>query len=105
MAQIPLLNDRDFEEEVKNSRNKVAVHFYSPWCELCKKTGKTIEALKDKFGKIRFYNVNVDESEIIAAQNRVKGIPSVLVFSNGEEIEHLTGTTSINDLENILISL
>ena len=105
MPIIPLLDDTNFEEQVKNSRNKVAVHFFSPWCELCKETGKKLAGLKSKFSDILFFSINVDESEPLAAQNKVKGIPSVLIFSNGEEIEHVTGIQSIDTLENILVSL
>ena len=102
MTELTYLTFENFEEKVKNNKYNVVLSFTSSWCSICRQAE---EIIIKKFSKIDFYQINIDESEDLAVQNKVIGIPSVIVFRNGEEIIHLTGIHDIHQLEQRLPSL
>ena len=72
-----------------NSDQPVIVKFEAGWCPDCKAMDMWIDPIVEKYNNYNWYTVNRDELEDVAANNDVMGIPSLLVFKNGEKLAHL----------------
>lgn len=72
-----------------SSDEKVVIKFYATWCPDCTVLNQFIPPILEKFPTTKFYELNRDEVEPAATENEVMGIPSLLVFKNGEKLAHL----------------
>ena len=89
---IRVVNDSNFDAEVKQVADKpVFVDFWAPWCAPCRMLGPLLEKAADTYaGKVVVAKYNVDESNQVATENGIRGIPTILVYKNGEIIGQLT---------------
>ena len=77
-----------FNNTVQNDQ-PVIVKFEAGWCPDCKAMDMWIDPIVEKYKDYEWYIVNRDELEDVTAENDVMGIPSILVFKNGEKLAHL----------------
>ena len=79
------ITDATFEEEVLKSDKPVVLDFWAPWCGPCKMIGPSLEEISDEMAdKITVAKVNIDENPETPTKYGVRGIPTMLVFKNGE---------------------
>lgn len=85
------LTESNFSTEINKNR-LVLVDFWAPWCGPCKMISPIIEQLASQYsGKVVFGKVNVDNDQRIAQRYSVQGIPTLLIFKNGQAIDRLVG--------------
>src|SRR5699024_3152939 len=84
----PISTNDQFKTTIQ-SDNPVIVKFEAGWCPDCKAMDMWIDPIVEKYNNYNWYTVNRDELEHAAADNDVMGIPSLLVFKNGEKLAHL----------------
>jgi thioredoxin 1 len=78
------VSDGDFEKTVLQSTVPVLVDFWAPWCSPCRMLMPTIENLAEEYeGKLKIVKMNVDENTETPAKYSVRGIPTLLIFKNG----------------------
>ncbi|MCD4655425.1 thioredoxin [bacterium] len=79
------VTDSDFQSLLKSTDKPILVDFWAPWCSPCRKLGPMIEELsKDYSEKALIAKMNVDKNKNTPGQYKIRGIPAVLVFKNGE---------------------
>lgn len=84
--------DANFEEKVRKSDKLVIVDFSAEWCGPCRMVSPIIHELAEEYaGRIVAGELNVDENPAITAEFRVRNIPTVLFFKNGEQVDKQIG--------------
>jgi thioredoxin 1 len=78
-------NDADFSTDVLKSATPVVVDFWAEWCGPCKMIAPALEDLaSDKGEQIRIAKVNIDDNPLTPTKYGVRGIPTLMLFKNGE---------------------
>lgn len=94
------------DQEINSSTLPLLVDFYSPYCGPCRKLAPIFEQTAGKYkGRIRFVKVNVSKVTSVSSAYNIYGIPTIIVFKNGKEVDRRTGGTQINPLMNNLDNL
>jgi thioredoxin 1 len=91
---ILTVNDGNFESEVltASSAQPVLVDFWAEWCRPCHMLAPTVaEVAHDYAGKLKVTKLNVDEAMNSAGRYNIRGIPTLLVFKNGQVVEQIVG--------------
>ena len=89
--------------EAIESGKPVVIDFWATWCGPCIKLGPVVEELAEKYGdQVVVGKLNIDENDEIAGENRVRNIPTVLFFKDGELKERSVGLVKLSDLEDKL---
>ena len=79
------IDSNNFESEVLKSPIPVIIDMWAVWCGPCRMYSPIIEDVSNDYdGKVKFFKLNVDENEAIAAKYKIMSIPTTLLFVNGE---------------------
>src|SRR5580704_10688952 len=82
---IVTLTQDNFESEISKAGMPVLVDFWAEWCGPCKQIAPALDELATEFeGKVKIGKVDVSEHQNLAAQFHVNGIPTFVVFKNGQ---------------------
>src|SRR5437667_8995837 len=87
--------DNTLEREVLQAKKPVLVDFWAEWCGPCRMLAPTIEAIAEEHSSaVSVVKLNVDENPTTAAVYGIKGIPTLILFSEGKEVERIVGVAS-----------
>tara|TARA_Y100001936_G_scaffold68420_1_gene67434 strand:- start:908 stop:1228 length:321 start_codon:yes stop_codon:yes gene_type:complete len=93
------ISDDNFEENVIKKGQPIIVDFWAEWCGPCKQIGPILEEISDEYsGKITIGKLDVDENPETPGKFQIRGIPTMLLFNNGELIDTKVGMSSKADL-------
>ncbi len=96
----------EFEREVMQAPQPVLVDFFAPWCGPCKTLAPVLDELAGQFaGRIKFVKINVDEAPALAERFEIQGIPTLLLFKNGQVAIRHTGLAAFETLKTKLSSI
>ena len=88
-----------FDKEVLKNHIPVLVDFWAPWCGPCRIVGPVLDKLSSEYSnKLKFTKLNVDDNQEIAGQHDVRGIPCMVIFKNGKELDRIIGAYSEAEL-------
>ena len=97
------VTDQSFEQDVLKASQPVLVDFWAAWCGPCRMIAPTVEALASEYsGRARVVKLNVDENQSTPAQYQIRGIPTLLLFKDGQVRDQLVGAASRDVIENLL---
>jgi len=92
-------SDADFEQDVIKASEPVLVDFWAEWCQPCKMISPIVaEIAVDYQGKLKVFKVNVDDNNETPAKYGVRGIPSLLIFKDGNVVGTKVGALSKSQL-------
>ena len=97
----------NFQTEVIKSDKITVVDFFADWCGPCRKLSPVMEEVEQELSdKAKFTKINTDNNIDLAKKYQISGIPTLLVFKNGELVERMVGlmpkSSIINNIEKYL---
>lgn len=93
----------DFTKRVVKEKLPVLVEFWASWCLPCQASKAMMKELTKKYqGKIRVYQVNVDQNPVLLEKWQVRSVPTFMLFKDGKEIDRLVGAQTSKTLDNLV---
>jgi thioredoxin 1 len=85
MMAVSQTSDTNFEKDVLKAGKPVVVDFWAEWCGPCKMIAPHLEELANELGdQVQVIKVNIDENPLTPTKYGVRGIPTLMLFKNGE---------------------
>jgi thioredoxin 1 len=99
--KVKNFTDTDFDQQVKDG--VVLVDFWAEWCAPCRRLAPTVDQLAEEYnGRITVAKVNIDENPVVPSKFMIRGIPTLLLFKNGDLKETVVGLAGKDDLAKLL---
>ena len=97
------INDDNLDSEVLESDKPVLIDFWAEWCGPCKVLGPVIDEVSvDYSEKVKFVKLNIDNNPSNTQKYGIRGIPTLLLFKNGEKVDTSVGVLSKSELASFL---
>jgi thioredoxin 1 len=93
MTKPIAVTDADFEQKIMRADLPVAVDFWAPWCAPCRVVGPILDKLASEYeGRMVIAKVNTDEEGKWAGKFGIQGIPTIILFKDGKEVDRMVGS-------------
>ena len=102
---IKHVSDTSFQADVLNAQAPVLVDFWAEWCGPCKMIAPILDEIAQEYGdRVKVCKVNVDENQAAAERYGIRGIPTLMLFKNGDVEATKVGALSKSQLAAFLDS-
>jgi thioredoxin 1 len=102
-ANVTLITDANFDQEVLKSTVPVLVDFWAEWCQPCKRLAPTIEKLaSDYASRVKIGKLDTDANHATASKYAISAIPTVLLFKGGQVAQKFVGLKAEKDFRDAL---
>jgi len=95
--------DEGFQKEVLESKRPVLVDFWAPWCMPCKMVAPILHEIQEEYsGRLKVVKINTDENQEVASNYGIMGIPTLILFNNGQEVDRVVGAVPKKKIQQML---
>jgi thioredoxin 1 len=92
MSEINHISDDSFQSDVLQADKPVLVDFTAVWCGPCKMLDPVVKQLAQEWaGKVKFVKLDVDSNPNVTMDYQVMGVPTLMMFVNGQPVERVSG--------------
>ena len=103
MSTVENITDASFETEVLKSETPVLIDFWAEWCGPCKVLGPVIDEVASEYSdRVKFVKLNIDHNPANTQKYGIRGIPTLILFKNGDKADTSVGVLSKSELSNFL---
>ena len=100
---LPIMPKKSFSELINSPGMPVLVDFYADWCGPCKTMAPILAQVADQHqGKLRVIKIDVDRNQAVAQQFRVQGIPTLILFKQGQPVWRQSGVVPAPQLAQVV---
>lgn len=97
------VTDGDFEQQILKSELPALVDFWASWCGPCRTVGPVVEELAGEYaGKVKIVKLNVDENNQTPKRYGVRGIPTLMLFKDGQVVDQVVGAVPKSRIKELL---
>lgn len=102
-SAVQHITDDTFENEVLKSATPVLVDYWAEWCGPCQMIAPLLDQVAAEYAdKVKVVKVDVDDNQATAAKYGIRGIPTLMIFQNGELKATKTGAVSKSQLTQLI---
>jgi thioredoxin 1 len=99
--KVKTFTDADFDASIQNG--VVLIDFWAEWCAPCRRLAPTVDQLAEQYnGKVTVAKLNIDDNQNTPIRYEIRGIPTLLLFKNGELKERIVGLAAKDDLVRVI---
>lgn len=104
--ELSAVTDDSFESTVLQAGTPTLVDFWAPWCAPCRRIAPLLDSVAKEYeGKVNFVKINVSDNQDTPSKYNVRGIPTLILFNNGEAVAtHVGGDLSKSSLASFIDS-
>jgi len=104
-ANTTATSDSGFEADVLKSDVPVLVDFWAEWCGPCKSLAPKLEEIAGEMGsKVKIVKLDIDSNREVTEKFGVRGIPTLILFKGGQQVNHMVGNRSKEEIVNFISS-
>lgn len=98
------MNQDQFNNMVVNGTDAVLVEFWAPWCVYCRRIAPALEKVAQQYeGKIKVAQVNIDDEPVLAAQEQIEVIPTLIIYQNGQALGSIVAPESKARIDDFIL--
>lgn len=91
-------------QDIINSETPVLIDFYATWCGPCQMLGPILKQVKDSLGdRVSIIKVDVDKNQELATMQQVRGVPTMMLFQNGQQLWRQSGVLSKEEIIQVIL--
>lgn len=95
--------DQNFDSDVLKSDVPVVVDFWAEWCGPCKALAPKLEEIAGEMaGKVKVVKLDIDANQAVTEKFGVRGIPTLILFKGGQQVNHMVGNRSKEEIINFI---
>ena len=103
MSGVNVIQDAEFEASVLQADQSVLVYFWATWCGPCRLMSPMVESVANQFSdRLSVVKMEVDPNPESVKRCNVQGVPALVLFQNGTQVQSREGVTSKQQIEEML---
>ena len=97
------MNKELFNRYVQDGNQPVLVEFSAPWCVYCRRIAPALEKIAEQFaGRVAIAQVNIDEEPMLANQEQIEVIPTLILYQGGKALNSIVAPESKAKIEEFI---
>lgn len=98
------MNNQQFDNQVRNGNEPVLVEFWAPWCVYCRRIAPALDKVAaQNEGKLKVAQVNIDDEPVLAAQEQIEVIPTLIIYQNGQALGSIVAPESKARIDDFIL--
>ena len=101
--EVQAVTDDQFKSDVLGANKPTLVDFWAAWCAPCRAIAPLVDELATQYGdRVNFRKLDIDSNPSVPMQYGIRGIPTLILFKDGQVVDQVVGAVPKNQLESLV---